>query len=141
MKNVTYILLLVGISIIIDSCSQKTERNLEIEVLKFSSEKYDDDIINGDNLDQFFNRKEGITKTKVILSFDDLNEFDTIIKMFRKGNKSANYSLGVGTYQYAIIYDNDTLYSNPTFKVWRKENNLIVVQSDKIENILMKYFE
>jgi len=130
-KNIMLIILLGG-TLIYFSCNSVNMEKSDMSIFHFESD-IDDDVINGQNLEYFFNGDKKIKKYSIASSDSLIKELQQIKVKANKSTSLKEYSLGFGLYDYALVFKKDTFYSSSDLKSWRYKNKVILYKSPFLE--------
>lgn len=118
------------------SCNQSKIMNKKIEIIKNSSSLvYDDDMITSQNLSRFFGKDSLFIRKTIKMSDGFSSELRNIIDEIKK-TKKKYYSIDLGAYEYAMIFDQDTLYTSRDLGFWRYRNKSILYKSKLVNDIV-----
>ncbi|AXG67852.1 hypothetical protein KORDIASMS9_00034 [Kordia sp. SMS9] len=130
----TSIFRLIIISLLFFSCNDKI-----VVIKNNSSLVYDDDVLTYKNLNRFFSHDtlfERQVKTKQI---NLLKQELITIRDKAKNFEGTKTNLFDGrTYKYAIIFDEDTLFSNTNLSSWLYKNKVVKHESDLLNKSLLE---
>ncbi len=122
--------------IICVSCNHNKINNKKITVIRNNSSLvYDDDIITSQNLERFFS-KDSLFMRKTINVNDNFCRELKKIKDESKKVKKRHFSINLEAYDYAIIFDKDTLFLSRDLGAWRYKNKNIRYKNNIVNKVI-----
>ena len=119
------------------SCNQNKITNKKITGIKNNSSLvYDDNYITFQNLDRFFSKDSLFTRKTINVNDNFCRELEKIKNNLKK-EKNKHFSIEFEVYEYAMIFDKDTLYTNRGLGFWRYKNKSTLYKS-KLGNEVVK---
>lgn len=127
----------ITINLLFISCNNNSENKLEV-IKNNSSLVYDDDFITHKNLIRFFSNDSLLKKYKITIENSEIKELMKLKNEINTSFNKKNFQVDIGIYEYALIFENDTLFTSSDLKKWRYKDRVSLYQSDIITKLLKK---
>lgn len=127
------------INLLFISCSNDNNSESKLEIIKNNSSLvYDDDIITHKNLSRFFSNDSLLKKYQITIENSEVKELMKLKNEINTSFNKKNFQVDIGIYEYALIFENDTLFASSDLKNWRYKDRVSLYQSDIITEIIKK---